>query len=229
MDFKIIDIFNRSVTIELENESVFTADKPYRILLDGELYGEQCRNVATVSGLEPHTSYELTVVSEKGEVSKSFTTQWESVLLNVRRFGAVGDGAASDTAAIQAAICACPEQGTVHLPRGIYRTGPVFLKSHMTLWLEEGAVLLGETDYRAYPILPGMLQQTDEKGEYNLTSWEGNPLDTFASLITGIRLENVDIIGPGTLDGNAQNSDWWNNVKEKRVAWRPKTVFFCSL
>lgn len=48
----------------------------------------------------------------------------------------------------------------------------------------------------------------------------------FASLITGINVKNVSITGPGAIDGNAENSDWWKNAKIKRIAWRPKTIFF---
>ena len=40
-----------------------------------------------------------------------------------------------------------------------------------------------------------MTYTSDEKDEYNLGSWEGNPLDCFASIITGINVENVNIIG----------------------------------
>jgi polygalacturonase len=72
-----------------------------------------------------------------------------------------------------------------------------------------------------------MTLSTDEKSEYNLSSWEGNPLTSFASLVTAIDAENVDIIGPGTIDGNAGNSDWWVNAKVKRVAWRPNTLYLC--
>jgi polygalacturonase len=70
-----------------------------------------------------------------------------------------------------------------------------------------------------------MTPTTDEKDEYNLSSWEGNPLTSYASLITAIDAENLDIIGEGTLDGNAQNSDWWVNAKVKRGAWRPNTLY----
>ncbi|MBQ7944310.1 MAG: glycoside hydrolase family 28 protein, partial [Lachnospiraceae bacterium] len=61
--------------------------------------------------------------------------------------------------------------------------------------------------------------------EFNLGSWEGDPLDQFASIITGIGIENAKIIGKGVVDGNAHNGDWWFEHRKKRIAWRPNGVF----
>jgi len=69
-----------------------------------------------------------------------------SVTVNVKSKGAKGDGSASDTAAIQAAIDAVPEGGTVLIPDGIYMVSTlpretVRLKSEMILKLAPRAVL----------------------------------------------------------------------------------------
>ena len=40
----------------------------------------------------------------------------------------------------------CPKGGTVYVPAGRYRTASLFLKSNTTLYLEKGAVLLGDND-----------------------------------------------------------------------------------
>ena len=227
MNFKVVKIFNRSVTIELESDKIYKQDASFEVYINGAKKLESDRNVVSVSGLLPDTEYEIKVIMKGEESSQTFKTKHESVLLDVTKFGAKGDGATSDTAAIQAAICACPKDGTVYLPRGKYYSTALFLKSDMTLWLDEGAVLLGDTDRNHYPLLPGMTLSTDEKSEYNLSSWEGNPLTSYASLITAIDAENLDIIGPGTIDGNAGNSDWWVNAKVKRGAWRPNTIYLC--
>jgi len=65
-----------------------------------------------------------------------------SVFYNVRNpdFGAVGDGTADDTAAINAALAAIPATGgIVYLPWGRYRvTSPLLLKNHSTTLLGAG-------------------------------------------------------------------------------------------
>jgi alpha-glucuronidase len=114
---------------------------------------------------------------------------------NVRDFGARGDGTGNDGPAITAAIEACHAAGggTVFAPAGIYATGSIRLQSHITLALDTGAVLRATA------------------GAMN--PWEPNPHDLGlmdaayyhwqASLLWGENLENVKIVGPGTLDGAA--------------------------
>lgn len=54
--------------------------------------------------------------------------------LNVKDFGASGDNATDDTAAIQAALAACPMGGIVYLPAGAYRTSaPLTIPPAVTL------------------------------------------------------------------------------------------------
>ncbi len=65
--------------------------------------------------------------------------------LNVKNFGAMGNGTADDTAAIQAAINALPSTGgTVEVPAGTYMINAlkaVSLRSHTRLLLDTGATL----------------------------------------------------------------------------------------
>ena len=225
MEFRIAEVFSRCVTIELETDRTFRQDESYQVLINGEKVLSTDKNVVTVTGLLPDKDYNIEIETKDGTSRKDFRTSHESVLLDVRKFGARGDGKNSDTAAIQAAISCCPVNGCVYLPKGVYYVTPLFLKSDMTLWLDEGAVILGDTDRTHYPILPGMTRTTDEKDEYNLGTWEGNPLDCFASLVTAVGVENLDIIGPGTIDGNAPASDWWVDPKKKRYAWRPNALY----
>ena len=225
MDFNIIYVSNSSATIEIINNNPYNSLKLYSVYINDLLYKDNIdTNVFSIFNLESNKSYKITVKSDL-EVSKTFTTSYEYVELNVKRFGAKGDGVSDDTNFIQATINACPKNGTVRIPEGTYYVRPLFLKSNITIKLERNAKLLGDTDRKNYPILPGMTLLTDESDEYNLGTWEGNPLDCFASIITGIEVENVNIIGEGIIDGNASNSDWWQNEKEKVISWRPRGMF----
>ncbi|WP_404649147.1 right-handed parallel beta-helix repeat-containing protein [Dyella flagellata] len=68
-----------------------------------------------------------------------------SASLNVRNFGAMGNGSADDTAAIQAAVNALPSTGgTIEVPAGTYMINAlkgVSLRSHTRLLLDTGATL----------------------------------------------------------------------------------------
>ncbi|HIW74403.1 MAG TPA: right-handed parallel beta-helix repeat-containing protein [Firmicutes bacterium] len=52
---------------------------------------------------------------------------------NIRDFGAVGDGAADDTAAIQAAVDACPPGGILYVPEGVFPCADIRVKPHITI------------------------------------------------------------------------------------------------
>ena len=71
----------------------------------------------------------------------------------VSGFGAKGDGIGYDTSAIQAAIDFCAERGggVVFIPPGTYLTGTIYLKSNITLWVDQGATILGGTRQQDFP------------------------------------------------------------------------------
>lgn len=225
MDFNIIYKTSRSVTIEVLNNDIYNTEA-YNVYVNDELYQENVTtNIFSIYNLEPNTSYNIKLIRGFSSVVRKFVTSYEFVTLNVKKFGAKGDGETLDTQYIQACILACPDNGRVYFPKGQYYTGPIFLKSNITIEFDKEAILIGDVDRNNYPILPGVTYTTDETDEYNLGSWEGNPLDCFASIITGINCENVNIIGQGVINGNADKSDWWVDVRTKRIAWRPRGLF----
>ena len=64
--------------------------------------------------------------------------------VNVRHFGAKGDGSAIDTQAINKAIdhAAARGGGTVYVPAGTYACYTIRLKSRVALHLDHGAIIL---------------------------------------------------------------------------------------
>ena len=106
-------------------------------------------------------------------------------------YGAIGDGQTMNTEAIRRAIGDCEEQDTVYVPAGTYLTGAIELKSDITLFLEEGAVLLGSGETKDYPIVTAQ--------------FEGAFKPCYSSLINirgkgGHR--NIRICGKGKIHGN---------------------------
>lgn len=231
MKLKPLFISTRVVVLEIEDGGIFYTKEPYQIEVNGSYRFTTDRVITSVTNLLPNQRYSISVRKQSGEVfSINFTTRYEYVTLNVKEFGAKGDGISEDTLYIQAAIMACPREGRVLIPKGTYLITSLFLKSNLTLELAKGATLIAATNRNAYPIFPGLIESQDEKQEYNLGTWEGNPLPMYTGIITGVGVENVVICGEGTIDGRAQASDWWINPKVMRGAYRPRLMFLshCS-
>ncbi|MBQ9765416.1 MAG: glycoside hydrolase family 28 protein [Lachnospiraceae bacterium] len=155
----------------------------------------------TLINLASDLEYTLEVCSVlvSGEISKFCEPIRVKALakkkqFDITDFGAVGDGVTNNTRDIQRAIDGATEGGIVYVPAGTFVTGAIFLKSDITLYLEEGAVLLGSDNLEDYPIM-----------EYR---FEGREQRCYASLINtkdmlnGQRLKNITIAGPGTIDAN---------------------------
>lgn len=228
MKLNVVSVTSRTVSIEMEGTGCFYAEKKYDLYANSVRVGMTNKNVFTIGNLNPDSEYLISIKEANtgktcGEIS--VRTAAETAVLNVRDFGARGDGENNDTLPIQAAIHACPEGGRVLLPEGTYLSHPIFLKSNITLEIEKGAVLLGAKEQNMYPVLPGLIKCGKDRRDYYLGSWEGEPAGIFASLITGIGVKNVNIIGEGMIDGNADFNTWWHEAKIKKVAWRPRTLF----
>lgn len=226
MKIDVILVNARSFAIEIKEKGYFSSEEEHEIYVNGDLVEKSNRNVASVYGLEPSTKYQVQVKmgADSSEVVEIETLE-EYVTLNVKEFGAKGDGENNDTAAIQCAINACPKGGRVFVPEGVYKITPLFLKSDLVLELGKGAVLSAFTDRMMFPILPGRIVCNDPEKEYLLGTWEGDPNDMFAAIITAINCENIVITGEGTIDGCASKENWWDRPKERRIAWRPRMIF----
>ncbi len=227
MNFSLFKVFSRAATVELDSGTRYEAPEGIEVFLNGERIPPPKTNVFTLFSLTPATEYRLSAKGPDGKTtSASFFTEEESAFINVKDIGAAGDGKTDDTEYISAAIAMCPEGGTVYVPAGTYSVRPLFMKSHMTLYLGEGARLVASADQTAYPLLPGVVRKTEDwNDEFCFGSWEGNPLDQYASLITALRVSDFSLIGEGTLDGNGQAGGWWKDPKHRHGAWRPNVVF----
>ena len=123
-------------------------------------------------------------------------------IFNVTNYGAIGDGVATNTAAIQVAIVAAGAAGggIVEVPPGIFLCGPIKLASRINLRVSGTLRMLPLDKY------PG---GTSEPSNF----------------ISGKDLHDLVISGPGTIDG--QGSPWWPFAKTTG-AKRPKMIWLSS-
>jgi len=119
-------------------------------------------------------------------------------IFDVRAQGATGDGRTVDSDAINRAIVAAAATGggTVLFPPGTYLSASIRLKSNITLLLEAGATIEAVDPAKAPYDLPEPNDWGDKfhYQDYGHSHWQN-------SLIWGIGLENVSILGPGRIHG----------------------------
>jgi len=140
--------------------------------------------VPAVALLEPP------VLAQKPRNSAAASPPAPKVSLNVRDFGAKGDGSTVDSQTFQTALdrCAALGGGEVLVPAGDYLIGSVQLRSNTTLRLDAAATLRG----------------TDKFDDYAVTTvrWEGKWIPGHLGLIYAIDAQNVAIVGAGKIIGN---------------------------
>jgi polygalacturonase len=125
-------------------------------------------------------------------------------IYNIIHYGAIGDGVATNTAAIQAAIDAAHDAGggVVQVPAGVFLSGPIRLANHINLQIDGGGILR---------LLP-------------LDKYPGGTTDP-ADFISGSRLHDIAITGSGMIDG--QGIPWWPYARQ-RGARRPRMISLLS-
>lgn len=211
---------SRTAVFELDFSDGPILPTPHSIVLNNRVIGDTFRSVFSLNTLEPGKTYTLRI--DNGSPI-SFETKSESACLDIREFGARGDGELDDTPAIHATIAACPKGGTIFIPPGLWCCGPLFLKSDIFIYFSSGAILKGHSSRKHYPILPGGMASKTSAPYWG--SWEGMYADCFASLLTGLGVRNVTLAGDGIIDGNAAAGDWWQDPKKKIKAFRPRTIY----
>lgn len=130
---------------------------------------------------------------------------------NVLNYGAKNDSSKLATAAISAAINAASKKGggTVFFPAGKYLTGPIHLKSNITIFIDAGAELHFSDNFDHY--LP-----------FVESRFEGVDVQNFSPLFYAYNAENIAIIGRGLINGNGKK--WWDfaegwTVEKPKSKW----------
>ena len=122
--------------------------------------------------------------------------------ISIVDFGAVGDGIAVNTQAFADAIKYVSEKGggQITIPRGIWFTGPIILKSNIDIHAESGALIVFSKDKSLYPLIE--------------TSFEGLNTVRCMSPIYCKDLENIAFTGEGIFDGSGEA---WRMVKRSKL------------
>ncbi|RYG05354.1 MAG: glycoside hydrolase family 28 protein, partial [Chitinophagaceae bacterium] len=129
-------------------------------------------------------------------------TSFRADTLTILKFGAVADGLTLNTKSINDAIIACNKRGggVVLIPKGLWLSGPIELKSNVNLHLQENAILQFTRDFNQYPLVA--------------SNWEGLPQMRNQSPLWATNQQNIAVTGKGIIDGAG---DAWRMVKKEKL------------
>src|SRR5450759_2366280 len=129
-----------------------------------------------------------------------YSAEAQNMWTNIAKHGADPTGNIKCTEIINRLIdsLAVKGGGTLFFPAGTFLTGPIIMKSNITLYIDAGSTIKFSDDFDDY--LP-MVQ----------TRWEDIRVKNFKSQIYAYRCENISIRGDGHLEGQGQK--WWDFMK----------------
>jgi polygalacturonase len=136
------------------------------------------------------------------EMPRVKETSFPDYSRSITEFGAQSGGTYKNTEAFKKAISEVNSKGggKIVIPRGMWLTGPIELKSNINLHLEAGALIVFSRDFDDYHLIE--------------TSFEGLNTVRNISPIYAKNVENIAITGKGTIDGSG---DAWRFVKKEKM------------
>ena len=168
------------------------------------------RDLVTMAGSSLAFAAVPAIASQAGSPAPGAKAGAAMGVFNIRDFGATGDGKTLDSPAINRAIdaAAAAGGGTVYFPAGVYASYSIRLKSHITLYLDQGAVILAESTPHD-GLSSGGYDAAEPQGEwepyqdYGHNHWHN-------SLIWGEGLNDLAILGQGLIWGKGLSRGWGN-------------------
>jgi len=127
--------------------------------------------------------------------------------------GAVGDGQAVNTRAIQALIdrISADGGGVLVVPKGTFMSGALFFKKGVDLVVEKDGVLKGTVNPDDYPQIR--------------TRWEGIEREWTCAFLNFDNMTNVTMTGEGMIDGSG---DLWMQRLAAAAGWRHQPANFAN-
>jgi polygalacturonase len=158
-------------------------------------------SVAVTTSAQSPSKYDKYYTDLPIEIEHVQPVQFPSTAVNIAQYGAVPDGKTECTEAFEKAIKDLSKQGGGHVivPRGVWKTGPIVLKSNIDLHLSKGATILFSENKELYVQKNDSLRDGSKKCN---------------ALIRASKCENVGITGKGVIDGQGFI---WRPIKEKKL------------
>jgi polygalacturonase len=129
-------------------------------------------------------------------------TSFKKDTINIINFGAKSDGLTLNTKSINNAIIACNKKGggVVVIPKGLWLSGPIELKSNVNLHLQKDAILQFTKDFDQFPLVA--------------SNWEGLAQMRNQSPLWATSQTNIAVTGFGIIDGGGEA---WRMVKKDKL------------
>ncbi|MEQ9825622.1 MAG: glycosyl hydrolase family 28 protein [Puniceicoccaceae bacterium] len=143
-------------------------------------------------------------------LSMGLTTLLQALTHDITSQGAIPDDDGDDTVAIQQVIdaCAAAGGGTVNFPAGTWHSGTVYLRSNVSIHLENGAIWRGVNAAEAFPPIEPRVKSRED-------------LEPRPAFLYGYRVENVRIYGSGMIAPGGEHAIWKSDRDNVRYHERP--------
>lgn len=232
MHIEILSTTSSSITYELCINKIYDAPSIEVKIYKAEKLIQTTNTtkiINTFYNLEKDSEYKIVAEFNSNQLIKeNIKTDFSKHTLDVRDFGAKGDGKQNATPFIQAAINVAPKNCRIIIPEGTYLINSLFLKSNIEFEICKNANLIADTNKTHYPFFPDMVEDYNNNDFEYLGSWEGNPYKAYCSIINAINVENVKIFGEGTINGQASFENWWKDPKHKENHIARPRLFFAN-
>lgn len=142
------------------------------------------------------TDYSAAYEGVAVEMARATAPTFAANEVSIADLGAKGDGMTLCTDAFKEAIKRVVKMGggTVTVPRGVWLTGPIVLKSNVRLHVEEGAIVSFSPERSLY------VKENSKR---------------VRACVSASKAENIAITGRGIIDGNGR---YWRPVKRSKVS-----------
>lgn len=166
---------------------------------------------AGTSPTRPSTASVVATVTQVMYLQGSYT---DNGAVNVMDFGAIGNGVADDTAAIQNAINACPSGGIVKLPAKTFKvSSPIILKPTITLEGTHGNRIFYDSAPVGTP-QPSMIKASSTFSGSAIIRMLDKEEGGYSEESTGQRINNLTIDGSALTSGTIRGIYATGRVRE---------------